>query len=412
MIQNERKRMWLYALTGMMLTLTTTGFARMSYGALMPYMQEGLQLTHAQAGLLGTFISLGYLVMVIAAGIFASRWGQKRVIVIGAFLVTLSLFGFSSVPAFGWAIASSILAGIGSAMAFVPLVSYMIAGFQQKRGFVLGLLLSGPGIAMLISGSIVPIQGTLFNHFSWRLSWLIFAIVSILVTFSAAFILKESKPTSEEKSAFREQVPKTSVKKVTYQNKEVMKIALLYFSVGVAYLIPILFQTGYMLHVGIPSNLAGIAFAVAGLFGIIGGPFLGGCSDWLGRRATLIIALCLAILGTFLPVIWSNTIIFLLSATLLGLLTGGLMVLIQAAVSEQVKTHELPIAVGFITFFFATGQLIGPGLAGWIIERGEHFSSAYLLSSFLYTIGLGICISIKFAEDKSKTFRKNNVAGA
>jgi len=411
MIQNERKRMWLYALTGMMLTLTTTGFARMSYGVLMPYMQEELQLTHAQAGLLGTFISLGYLFMVIAAGIFASRLGQKRVIVIGALLVTLSLFGFSSVPAFGWAITVSILAGIGSAMAFVPLVSYMVAAFPQKRGFVLGLLLSGSGIAMLISGSILPIQGALFNNFSWRVSWLIFAIVSILVTFFAAFILKEPKLAGEEKSALRQQIPKASVKKVTYQNKEVMKIALLYFSVGVAYLIPILFQTGYMLHVGIPSNLAGITFAVAGLFGIIGGPFLGGCSDWLGRRTTLIIALSLAILGTFLPVIWSSTFIFLLSATLLGLLTGSLIVLIQAAVSEQVKTDELPIAVGFITFFFASGQLIGPGLGGWLIERGEHFSSAYLLSSFLYFIGLGICISIKFSEDDSKKFKKN-VAGA
>jgi len=402
MILHGRRRMWLYALTGMMLMIATTGFARMSYGVLMPYLQAGLRLSHAQAGLLGTCISLGYLLIVIAAGMFASRWGQKRVITAGASIVTFSLFGFSFVPAFGWAIPIAILAGVGSAMTFVPLTSYMITAFPQRRGLIMGLLLSGPGLAMFISGSIVPIQEAWFHHFSWRDSWLFFAMFSMIAALSAVLVLKESKSSAVSKSAVRDQASRGPGGKATYRNKEVLKIALLYFCVGVAYLIPILFQTGYMLHAGIPSKLAGLAFAVAGFFGIMSGPILGGFSDWLGRQAVVIMAMCMAVLGTLLPVLWPGAVMFLLSAALLGS-TGGLIALIQAAVSEQVDANELPVAVGLITFFFATGQIIGPGLAGWIIEAGDRFSNAYLLSSALYVIGLGICIRVKFVKRPSRT---------
>lgn len=408
MVQSERKRMWIYSLTGMMLMVTTTGFARMSYGILMPYMQETLKLTYEQAGILGTCISLGYLLMVVSSGILASRWGAKQIILTGAFLVTLSLFGLAAVPTFSIAILWTLLAGIGSAITFVPLVSFIVSSFPQARGLVLGIILSGSGIAMLVSGFIVPIQTTIFSVFSWRLSWLLFALVSTIVSVAAIFILK-STPSSEEDDNIKKK-PKP-FKKAILLNKEVLKIAILYFSVGIAYLIPILFQMGYMLHVGISSNIAGSIFATAGLFGIFGNPFWGICSDRLGRKLTLIIALSSAVIGAALPLIFTNIIGFLFSAIILGLTTGGLMVLIQAAVSVQVPPQELPIAVGFITFFFALGQMIGPGLAGWMIEKGEHFMSAYLFSTIVYAIGLGVSISIKFSQEKS-VVQKQSVSGA
>lgn len=61
----------------MLLIVTTTGFARMAYGIILPFMQEGLSLTTSQSGYLGTMLFLGYLLTVGLSGVLTIRIGAK-----------------------------------------------------------------------------------------------------------------------------------------------------------------------------------------------------------------------------------------------------------------------------------------------------------------------------------------------
>lgn len=81
-----KSRMLLFGLVSMFITICTSGFARMSYGILMPFMKDSLSLTYKQAGMLGTSTALGYLGMVLFVGIMTAKWGSKRLIIIGTFL--------------------------------------------------------------------------------------------------------------------------------------------------------------------------------------------------------------------------------------------------------------------------------------------------------------------------------------
>ena len=88
---NQEQPIWKYAFASVMVTISTLGFGRMSYGILMPFMKESLSLSYEQAGMLATTNSIGYLGMVLFAGILAAKWGSKRLVVFGTLLVATGL---------------------------------------------------------------------------------------------------------------------------------------------------------------------------------------------------------------------------------------------------------------------------------------------------------------------------------
>ena len=57
----EKNRLWIYAIIGMLTTVVVLSFARLSYGVILPFMKDGLQITYKEAGYLGTVTSFGYL---------------------------------------------------------------------------------------------------------------------------------------------------------------------------------------------------------------------------------------------------------------------------------------------------------------------------------------------------------------
>ncbi|WHY58337.1 hypothetical protein [Peribacillus simplex] len=60
-LAHKKWSMWSQLIAGFLLVISTTGFARLAYGVLMPFMQADLNMNYTQAGLLATTISLGLL---------------------------------------------------------------------------------------------------------------------------------------------------------------------------------------------------------------------------------------------------------------------------------------------------------------------------------------------------------------
>ena len=77
MTQTNRPPMLLMIAIGMLCTITLVVFA-LAYGLVMPGMLDGLGLDYGKGANLGTVTALGYLTMLMVAGIFASRYGSKQ----------------------------------------------------------------------------------------------------------------------------------------------------------------------------------------------------------------------------------------------------------------------------------------------------------------------------------------------
>ncbi|MBE6034738.1 MAG: YbfB/YjiJ family MFS transporter [Clostridiales bacterium] len=387
-INNKKQNLefWVFSLTGLLLVLTTSGFARMAYGAVLPYMQASMELSNYQTGLIGTVMFLGYLLTVGLSGVLALRWGAKAVLLSGGFLVLAAMAGISASSQFWVICLFMFLSGAGSSLVFTPLMSIVIGRFPQKRGMALGILLSGAGIGMLLSGFLIPVIIKQFPSMGWRAVWIFFAVISLIVLVIAFFILKN--PDAVKKSQGDE-------KPQWLKNQELMKVAGLYFFLGVAYLIPNLYQTSFMLSTGYSNEAAGSIYAIAGIFSIVGGPIWGSISDKAGPQKTLLIAWCFAVLGDLLPILMTNTAGFVISSVIWGSSIGGLVTLIQVKGSEQVPAHYVSAAIGFISIFYAIGQALGPVIAGWIIDHMGGFMGAYGFGASIYFLGLLLTLGLK-----------------
>ncbi|PFT67020.1 MFS transporter [Bacillus cereus] len=385
MKERNESHFWIFVLIGIFLIITTTGFARMAYGIILPFMQGGLHLSTAQSGMLGTILFLGYLLTVGTSGIFTIRFGAKSVLLIGSWFVVISLMGLAFVSSF-WIVAFCMLcAGAGSALVYTPLMSITVGWFPDKRGTVMGLLLSGAGIGMLFSGIIVPYVVRTFPEYSWRGAWFLFGVITCIIVFAASVVLKNPEVTEDEQ--------KMSNKSFLWKTKELYIIAWMYFIVGVVYLIPNLYQTSFMIDSGISASISGTVYAIAGIFSIVGASVWGFISDRIGIKKSLCSALLLAIIGDMAPIIFGNITGFIVSAIIWGSSLGGILLLIQVAASKQVSPKYVSMAISFISVFYAVGQMIGPGIAGWVIGR-SGYALAYALGAFGFfmCICMGLCL--------------------
>jgi MFS family permease len=384
----------IYAIIGMLTTTVVLAFARLSYGVVLPFMKDGLDISYQQAGYLGTTTSLGYLSTVVFAGILAAKWGGKRTVTLGISLVTVGFIGLAVSPFYWVMYIFMLFLGVGTAFTYTPFISLLVARFPQKKGLMIGLATSGVGIGMLFAGIIVPYLGSVYADIGWRITWGIYAIVGVVVVLLTLRFI-EHTPTENESTSKRQH---TSPKEI-YTNPKVMIVGFIYGIIGIAYIVQVIFVMSFMIESGVSNKIAGQLMAVNGILSIFSGFIWGGISDKLGRRFSLISTMGLVLFAmlvpVFFPTLWGFTIhIILISCTITGLFT-----LIQASSMDHVEPNDMPVAFGYVTFYFAAGQLIGPTIAGWLIDSYGGFKTAFLFCAICLAVGFVLTMKVKNSEE-------------
>ena len=73
---------WIMAALGHLNVLSALGLARFGYTMILPSMKEALRFTYAETGWLATGNFIGYMIGSPLAGLLASRWPLRRLILI------------------------------------------------------------------------------------------------------------------------------------------------------------------------------------------------------------------------------------------------------------------------------------------------------------------------------------------
>lgn len=375
----KNQQIWKYALTSTLVSLCVIGFGRMSYGILMPFMKDSLSLTYQQAGLLGTVTAVGYLSLVLFVGIFAAKWGSRKLIIIGTLLVTCGLVYLTWTQTFLSCLVGMVLLGIGAAFTYTPLVNIVVGWYPQQRGMMIGFIISGLGLGSLISSLLIPVFTDWFSTNGWRYLWLLFSFVTLLSSIVSYRILRDP-PTVLHKTA---QKGHSFVHDV-YLNKKVVLVAVIYGLIGFAYLIPQSFLFSFLLDSHINQYSAGHIMSLGSIMSIFSGPLWGTISDKIGRKTSMLITLFLGAVSMIIPILFPVNLGFIICQFLWGITYVGMLSLIQALSTEQVHQSYAPVALGYATVYFAVGQFIGPGLGGWFIDYlGGIPSALYLCSGLL-----------------------------
>ena len=182
--------------TAVLVVFGALGLSQFSYPAILPAMQAGLHIDNTLAGLLATADLAGYLVMAIAAGPLASRFGPRVIITAGLLLATAGMVITGTADSFGAALGGRLLTGVGSAGASVPahlLPTYWFS--VKRRGLATGALPLGASLGLTLSGPLVPRLVARYGESGWRVAWFVLAGITAVIAVLAFAVIRKRGPS-------------------------------------------------------------------------------------------------------------------------------------------------------------------------------------------------------------------------
>jgi EmrB/QacA subfamily drug resistance transporter len=108
-------------------------------------------------------------------------------------------------------------------------------------------------------------------------------------------------------------------------------------------------------------------------------PLYGKMSDIAGRRITLLVAICIFVIGSAACALAPTMLALILARALQGLGGGGLISLAQTIIADIISPKERPRYQGYIAGVFVTSSVAGPVLGGFMAEK-LHWSAIFWIN--------------------------------
>jgi len=381
---------WVIVFTGMLCIMACLGIGRFALGMLLPSMAATLQLTYSEMGFISTANFLGYLISVLAGGLWAAQIGPRRMIFFSLLLVGISMALVSQAKAFSHVLLLYMLTGIGSGATNVPVMGLVSAWFTAKRrGRAAGFIVIGSGFAIILAGRLIPYVNTVAGSEGWRMSWLLMSgMVTAIAVISAIFLRNRPEdkglmPVGSGESTAGRGSTAARPPITVYKEWVIYYLGVIYFLFGYTYVIYATFiVTTLVKERGFTEYGAGNFWAWVGFLSLFSGPVFGTLSDRLGRKAGLIIVFSCQLLAYLLVASGLPGMFLYLSIFFYGIVAWSIPSIMAAAVGDYVGARHAASAFGLVTFIFGFGQIAGPAVAGVLAEKTGSFSSSFYMAAF------------------------------
>ncbi|MGD9808629.1 MAG: YbfB/YjiJ family MFS transporter [Deferribacterales bacterium] len=362
------------------------GVARFAFTPILPLMQGDFHFSDTVSGALASVNYLGYLL-----GAFYARYLSvtKRAypFFIASIPLSLLLVGVMYIHSYPLWYTVRFISGFLSAVVFVMSAEFIMDYLARlQRPQLGGMIYSGIGGGMVLSGLTVPILSKYFNSSE---IWLWLAGLSLLPAFFAVFL------TPKPHTAGRD-VPKTS-KNV---NRLIYLLSAAYLLEGAGYIITGTFMSVIVLRGTGSVMLSGYVWVIAGLGAVLITPLWAMLAKRTGVANAMIYAFAMQAVSIALPVVFSG-----LTPTMLGAVGfGGTflgIVSLTLAYGRQISPGGTTTSV--LTVFFSIGQMIGPLIAGYIAYSTGGFDLPVLMAASAAALGGLITFIIKKGEHHAVT---------
>lgn len=402
-------------LIGFLTVTGALGFARFGYTTILPSMKAGLGLGNAEMGMLATGNLAGYMLFSLVSGFLASKYGPRVVIVFSMLLAGVTMFLTGLAGGIWTALVFRAMTGFGSAGSNIPMMGLVSAWFAPRcRGMAAGILVGGSGVALLVTGFLVPKVVAAWPENGWRLSWFILGgIVVCLGVVSYLFLrnhpgekgltpigslpsgeamakvpapplcLAENEPPAGGKAAGVE-VSWASV----YGSRALWQIGAIYFTFGFSYIIfATFFSAALVSDKGLTQAEAGSMWAAVGAISIFSGFLWGGLSDRIGRKTALAAIFALQSVCYSVFALSTSPVALYLVVLLFGLTSWSIPGVVAATCGDYLGARLAPAALGMVTLFFGVGQALAPSVAGFSADLAGSFTPALLIASAVAALG-------------------------
>jgi MFS family permease len=357
-----------------------------SFGAFFGPMSEEFGSGRSATSAVFSITAGLYFFLGVISGPAVDRYGPRPVLVAGALAMGIGLAVTSVVDRLWLGYLSYGLGvGVGVACGYVPMLAVVGGWFVRKRSMALGIAVAGIGLGTL---AIAPLAAALIERFGWRETYRVFAAASVVALVLCAVVAKRP-PVGISTGAGDTSPIRTPAFTAMYVSGLFISLAL--FLVFI-FLVPFAEEHG-----------AG-KVAAATLVGVVGAASIGGrlglglLADRLG--SIRMYRLCFLVMASSY-VLWLTTTayaVLFVFAVVFGVAYGGFIALSPAVMAELFGTAGMGRVVGVLYTSAGFGALVGPPVAGLIIDRTGSYRWAIGVAMGLAFIGWAVLLRLRQPE--------------
>lgn len=378
-LANDRSSLWTAVGLGLGVAIGN-GFGRFSYALILPSMRTDLHWTYAQAGLMNTANSLGYILGAISGYWLLRRVTPTRLFIFGIIATdaTLPLTGiFRDIS---WLFIFRILSGIGAAWIFscgAALVTIRFQDHPESRGAATGIYFAGGGLGIAVSGLCINPILSQFGYRFWPFAWIALGALSILAT---TWPVVEALGTGSSMSAAANGVFDLRLMRSSF---------IAYFLFAAGYIVYMTFIFAWIQSAQHSTIFGTVVWAVLGT-AVVASPFIWrrALGSW-NPSLTLAASSALTFCGAVIPVMTATSVGIVVSAALFGL---GLFIAPSAVTvltRKVMPSDQWAKTITIYTIVFSLGQAIGPVFAGAIADR-TSLTMSLLFGAILLCASAGV----------------------
>lgn len=364
---------------------------------------------HIEADKMALLSSIHYfsnVIFLFIAGMLLDRFPAKQTILFAMSICVISTFFLAQTHSYSVALICRFMTGIGSAFCFLGPIRIASQWFPPKRM----AMISGAIVTVAMTGGMFaqyPLT-KLVEQMGWRDSVFTIGLVGMAILAFMYYAIQDKTERTTKKTNRHFSIINSM--KTAYLNPQALRAALYtsLMNMPVAVLGAMMGTLYVMQRVDVSKQDAAAVNSMLFLGAIIGGPFIGWCSDRLGLRvlpmkigAALSLLTVIAIL--YLPVsIGIMAFLFFL----LGLFTAS-QVISYALVAESSSPEMTATAVSLVSILTQGGYLVYQNLFSHLLSRQQHSMSvidgtpiyslgAYQNATLIFPVGLILALLVLF----------------
>ena len=335
-----------------------------SFGAFFEPMAREFRAGSGATSAVFAITAFCYFTLGAVSGAVADRLGPRRVLLFGAFVMGSGL-ALTAVSPSIWVgyLTYGLGVGIGTACGYVPMVAAVGGWFDRRRALAIGIAVTGIGLGTLTAA---PAAEVLILHFGWRATYAVFGGASFLLLVGCA-VLARRPPVSSQAPLRLGRAVRTREFATIYATGLLTGFALF---MAFVHLVP------YATSRGTSAIAAASLIGVIGAGSSLGRLALGGVADRLGSVRTYQVAVGILTISFVVWYVAPDYTALAVFAFLLGLGYGGWVALSASVVAELFGPEGLGGSIGALYTSAGVGALVGPPLAGFLVD----FTSSYRLA--------------------------------
>ncbi len=382
----DSPRAWIAVVTAFMSCFTLFGVAY-SFGAFFRPM--GMEFGASRMPTAAVFsITAGiYNTLGAPAGHLSDRYGPRPVLLAGAFFIGAGLILTSRIDRLWMGyLTYGLGVGLGGACCYVPMVSVVGGWFARWRNTALGISVAGIGCGTL---AMAPLAAVLIERYGWREAYVILGVASAIILVICALVV-EAPPIHLQAAR-----PRLSAA-VRTPNFAMLWVSSLLSSIAIY--VPFVYLPEFAHDQGVSRVAAATLVGMIGGASVVGRMALGVVADrtgimWLYKLCTLALGLSYA-----LWILTSGYGWLVVFALTMGAAYGGLVALAPAVVAELFGVQGLGAVLGALYTSSAISALVGPPLAGLVIDRSGSYLWAAVFAGSACVAGFFILIPLRDAR--------------